>query len=155
VQVFGEFSKFHAYEFRVYRWGVEVENLPIDGAAACTLCVDNAVEVNLDCDHVDSGGTAIPGISDATATIGEASAIRIGLLRTIVDTHAPVCNFFVLANGDVVSSNEDNFVGALANDWDALGKGTEFNHLGLAPEFFVLGVDDKVAHFHEGHQCWC
>ncbi len=33
---------------------------------------------------------------------------------------------------------------------DALGKATEFNPVGLAPEFFVLGVDKKVAHFHEG-----
>jgi hypothetical protein len=47
-------------------------------------------------------------------------------------------------------SNEDNRVGALANAWDALGKATEFNCVGLAPEFFVLGVDEKVAHFHEG-----
>jgi hypothetical protein len=27
---------------------------------------------------------------------------------------------------------------------------TKFNRIGLAPEFFVLGLDEKVAHFHEG-----
>ncbi len=47
-------------------------------------------------------------------------------------------------------SNEDNRVGALANAWDALGKATDFDCVGLAPEFFVHGVDKKVVHFHEG-----
>jgi hypothetical protein len=47
-------------------------------------------------------------------------------------------------------SNEGNHVGVLANAWDALSKATQFDHVGLAPEFFVLGVDKKVAHFHEG-----
>ncbi len=32
---------------------------------------------------------------------------------------------------------------------EGLGKATEFDHVGLAPEFFVLGVDKKVAHFHD------
>ncbi len=64
------------HEFRVHHWSVEVEILQIDGTVACTLCGDNAVEVNLDCDHVDGGGTA--------------SAIGIGLLRTIFDAHVPV-----------------------------------------------------------------
>jgi hypothetical protein len=149
-KVFGEFSKFHAHEFRAYHWGVEVEILQINGAVVCTLCGDKAVEVNLDCDHVNGGGTTIPVIGDAIATNGEASAIGIGLLRTIVDAHAPVCDVFALVDRDVVSSNEDNHVGALDNAWDALGKATYFNHVGLAPEFFVLGVDKKVAHFHEG-----
>jgi hypothetical protein len=55
-----------------------------------------------------------------------------------------------LVDWDVVSSNEDYHVGAFANAGDTLGKATKFDRLGLAPEFFVLGVDEKVAHFHEG-----
>jgi hypothetical protein len=106
--------------------------------------------MNLDCDHVNGGGTAISRIGDAIATDGEASVIGIGLLRTIVDAHAPVCDVFASVNRDVVSSNEDNRVGALAYSWDALSKATEFDRAGLAPEFFVLGVDEKVVHFHEG-----
>jgi hypothetical protein len=106
--------------------------------------------MNLDCDHVDGGGTAIPGIGDAIAANGDVSAIGIGLLRTIVDAHAPVCDVFASVNWDVVSSNEDDRVGALANAWDALGKVTEFDCVGLDPEFFVLTVDKKVVHFHEG-----
>ena len=81
--------------------------------------------MNLDCDHVSSGGTAIPGIGDAIATDGEASAIGIGLLRTIVDAHVPIRDVFVLVDWDVVLSNKDNCVGALANAWDALGKVTK------------------------------
>ncbi len=72
-----EFSKFHVHEFRAYHWGVEVEILQIDGAVECTICGDNAVEMNLDCDHVKGGGTAIAGRGDAIATDGEASAIGI------------------------------------------------------------------------------
>ncbi len=44
------------HEFRVYHQGVEVEILQINGAVACTLCGDNTVEMNLDCDHVNGGG---------------------------------------------------------------------------------------------------
>ncbi len=47
-------------------------------------------------------------------------------------------------------SDEDYHVGAFANAGDALGKATKFDCVGLAPEFFVLGVDKKVVHFHEG-----
>jgi hypothetical protein len=106
--------------------------------------------MNLDCDHVNGGGTTIPRIGDVIATNGEASAIGISLLRRIVDTHAPVRDVFALVDRDTISSNEDNCVGALANAWDALGKAAEFDCVGLAPEFFVLGVDEKVVHFHEG-----
>jgi hypothetical protein len=106
--------------------------------------------MNFDRDYVDSGGTTIPGIGDAIAGNGEASAIGIGLLRTIVDAHASVRDVFALVDWDVVSSDEDNCVGAIANAGDALGKATEFDCVGLAPEFFVLGVDEKVAHFYEG-----
>ncbi len=106
--------------------------------------------MNLDCDHVNGGGTAIPGIGDAIAAIGEASVIGIGLLRTIVDAHAPVFDVFAYVDRNVVSSNEDDLFGAFANAWNALGKATKFNCVGLVPEFFVVRVDKKLAHFHEG-----
>ncbi len=138
------------HELRVYHQGVEVEILQINGAVACTLCGDNAVEMNLDCDQVNGGGTAIPGIGNAIAANGEASAIGICLLRTIVDAHAPICDVFELVDWDVILSNEDNRAGALANAWDALGKASKFDCVGLISEFFVLGVDKKEVHFHEG-----
>jgi hypothetical protein len=137
-------------EFRAYHQGVEVEILQNDGAVACTLCGDDAVEVNLYCEHVDGGSTAIPRIGDAIAANGEVNAIGIGLLRTIVDAHVPVCDIFALVDLDVISSNEDKPVGAVTNAWDALGKAAMFDCVGLAPELFVLGVDEKEAHFLEG-----
>jgi hypothetical protein len=106
--------------------------------------------VNFDRDHVNGGATAIPGVDDAIATNGEASAIGIGLLRTIVDAHTSICDIFLLVDWDIILSNEDYCVGAFANARDALGKATEFDCVGLAPEFFVLGADEKVRHFHEG-----
>jgi hypothetical protein len=96
--------------------------------------------MNLDCDHVDGGGTTIPGIGDTIAAESEANSIGIGLLMTIVDVHMPVCDVFALADRDVILSIEDDRVGALANAWDDLGKANEFNCVGLAPEFFVLGA---------------
>ena len=68
----------------------------------------------------------------------------------IVDAHASISEVFASVDQDIVSSNEDYRVGAFANAGDALGNATKFDCVGLAPEFFVLGVDKKVAHFHKG-----
>ncbi len=106
--------------------------------------------MNFDHDHVHGGGTAIPGIGDVIAANGKASAIGIGLLRAIVDAHASVRDVFASVYRDVVLSDEDNRIGAVANARDALGKATKFGRVGLAPEFFVFGVDEKMAYFHEG-----
>ncbi len=106
--------------------------------------------MNFDRDHGNGGGTPIPGIDDAIAANGKASAIGISPLRTTVDAHASICDVFALVDWDVVLSDEDNRVGAVANAGDALGKATKFNCVGFAPEFFALGVDKKGVHFHEG-----
>ncbi len=90
------------HEFRACHQGVEVEIFQINGAVACTLSEEDAVEMNFDRDHVNGGGTAIPGIGDAITTNGEASAIGIGLLRMIVDAHASVRDVFALVDRDVV-----------------------------------------------------
>jgi hypothetical protein len=68
----------------------------------CTLCRDDAVEMNFDRGHANGGGTAIPGIGDAIAANFEARAIGIGLLRTIVDAHVSVRDVFALVDRDVV-----------------------------------------------------
>jgi hypothetical protein len=127
-----------------------VEILLINCAVACTLCGDNAVEMNFDRDHVHGGGTKIPRIGDAIAANGKASVIGIGLLRAIVDAHASVRDVFVSVDPDVVLSDDDDCVGAIANAKNALGNVTKFDCVGLAPEFFVFGVDKKMVHFHEG-----
>jgi hypothetical protein len=101
-------------------------------------------------DHVNGGSTAIPGIGDAIAANGKAGAIGIGLFRVLVDAHASISDVFASVDRDVVSSDEDDHVGAINNARDALGKATKFNCVGLAPEFFVFGVDKKMALFHEG-----
>ncbi len=91
-----------------------------------------------------------PGIGDAIAANGKASAIGIGLLMAIVDAHASVRDIFASVDWDVISSDEGNHVGAVANAMDALGKAIKFNCVGLAPEFFVFGVDKMMAQVHEG-----
>ncbi len=104
--------------------------------------------MNFDRDHVNGGATTIPGIGDVIAANGKASAIGIGLLRTIVDTHVSVHDVFASVDRDAIASDEDGHIGAIANTGDALGKATKFDYVGLAPEFFILEVDKKVAHFH-------
>ncbi len=106
--------------------------------------------MNFDRDHVNGGGTTIPGIGDAIATNGEASAIGIGLLRTIVDAHTSVHDIFASVDWDAILPDEDNCVGAIANTKDALGKGTKFDCVGLAPEFFVLGHEDASVGVEDG-----
>jgi hypothetical protein len=61
--------------------------------------------MNFDHDHVNGGGTAIPGIGYAIVPNGEASAIKIGLLRTIVDARASIPDVFALVDRDVVLSD--------------------------------------------------
>ncbi len=126
------------HDFRAYHQGVKVEILQINGAILCTLCGDDTVEMNLDCDHVNDGGITTPGIVEMIAANCEASAIGIGLFRTIVDAHAPVFDVFALVDQDLFLSNEDNCFCALANAWNAMGKAIRFDCVGLAPEFFVL-----------------
>jgi hypothetical protein len=138
------------HEFRACHRGVEVEILQIDCVLACTLCGDDAVEMNFDHDHVNGGGTTILRISDGIAANGKVSLIGIGFFRAIVDTRASVRDVCALVDRDIVASDEDNCVGAIADAGDALGKATGFDCVGLAPEFFVLGVDKNVAHFDEG-----
>jgi hypothetical protein len=125
------------HEFQACHWGVEVEILQIDGAIVCTFCGDNAVEVNIDHDHVNGRGTAIPRVGDAIAANGEASATGIGLLRMIVGAQASIRDVFALVDWNVVLSNEDYCVGAFANAGDALGKAAKFNCVGLAREEVV------------------
>jgi hypothetical protein len=91
-----------------------------------------------------------PWGGDGIAANGEASAIGISLLRTIVEAHVSVCDVFLLVDWNIVLSNEYYRVGAFANTGDALGKAAKFDCVGFAPEFFVLGAVEKVAHFHEG-----
>ncbi len=62
--------------------------------------------MNFDLDHVNGGGTVIPGIGDAIAANGEASAIGIGLLRTIVDAHVSVRDIFALVDWVIFLSDE-------------------------------------------------
>ncbi len=100
------------HEFPARHWGVEVEILQIDCAVACTLCGDDAVEMKFDHDHVNGGGTTIPRICDAIATNGKASAIGIGLFRAIVDTYASVRDIFASVDRDILTSDEDDPIGA-------------------------------------------
>jgi hypothetical protein len=39
--------------FRLVHWGVEVEILQVNGAISCVHCWDDAVEMELDSDHVN------------------------------------------------------------------------------------------------------
>ncbi len=46
-------------------------------------------------------------------------------------------------------SDEDDHAGSFALAWDVLGEMTKLDHVGLAPQFLLPGVDEEVAHLHE------
>jgi hypothetical protein len=50
---------------------------------------------------------------------------------------------------DLIALDEDNCVGAFADARDALQQTGKFLGVQFTPEFFVLGVDEEVPHFHE------
>jgi hypothetical protein len=48
-----EVADLHAHVFWPVLWGVEVEILQVNGAIVCIVCSDDAVEMELDSDHVN------------------------------------------------------------------------------------------------------
>ena len=97
---------------------------------------------------MDLDSATIAGVGDMIATNGESSVVRDSLFGSLIDADVAICNIFALLEWDIILSSENNCVGAIACTWDALGKATKFGCVGLAPQFLVLGVDEKVAHFH-------
>ncbi len=76
-------------------------------------------------------------------------AIGVILLQAIVDTDMAVGSVLLPINGDLVTLDEDNSVGAFADTRDALGESGEFSGVRFAPKFLILRVGKKVSHFHE------
>ena len=65
-----------------------------------------AVEVELDCDHVNSGRSAVLGEVDSVAADGEERVIWVILFREITYTYAPIHDILELGDGDFVAANE-------------------------------------------------
>ena len=70
-ELFREVLDFHAHVFLACHWCHEVEIFEVNGAVACTLGQDDAVEVELDSDHVNGGRSAVSGDVESIAANGE------------------------------------------------------------------------------------
>ncbi len=89
-ELFREVLDLHAHVLRTCHWCHEVDIFEVNGAVACTLCQDNAVEVELYRYHINGGRTTVPGVVDFVAANGEACAIGVILFRVTVYTDATI-----------------------------------------------------------------
>ncbi len=71
------------------------------------------------------------------------------LLREIIYTDSCVHDVLFAVVWDVLALDEKDGVSTFADSGDALSKTFEFLCVGFAPQFLVLGVHQKVPHFHE------
>ncbi len=145
-EVLGEVLDFHAHVLRTCYWCPEVEVFEVNGAVVRTLGRDDTVEVELDCDHVNSWCTTVPEEVDSAAANGEARAIGVILFGVIVYADVPICDVLEPGEWDFIACNEHNSIGAFADAGDTLGHAAEFRGVRFAPKFLVLWVDKKVPH---------
>ncbi len=102
--------------------------------------------MKFDCDHVNSGHTAVSGGVDSVAADGEGRVIGVILLGAIVYTDMPICDILEPGKWDFIVRNEHNSISAFADTRNTLGQATEFSGIRFSPKFLLLWVDQKVLH---------
>jgi hypothetical protein len=135
-----EVAEFHAHVFQLVHGCVEVEIRQINGAVACVLCWDDAVEMELDSDHFNSRCAAVTGVVEEITAQSDLCAVGVCFLRAIVYTDLRIRDIAFAAIWDVLTLDENDCVGTFADPGDALSKTSKFLHVGFAPQFLVLGV---------------
>ncbi len=99
-------------------------------------------------DHIKGGRADVAENVDEVDAECNLHAVGVFLFGAVVDTDAEVGGVAAVIGRDLFALDEDNCVGAFADAGDALQTG-KFLCVQFAPEFFVLGVDEEVTHFHE------
>lgn len=105
--------------------------------------------MEFDGDNVNSGCAYLSESVDEVAANCKSCAVGVFLFAAVVDTDAGVGGVTAAIGRDLVTLDEDNCVGALADAGDTLRETGKFLGVQFAPKFFVLGVDEEVMHFHE------
>ncbi len=95
--------------------------------------------MEFDGDHVDGGRADIAKNVDEVAADCKLHAVGVILIGAVVYTDAGIDGVAAAIGRDLIALDEDNCVGAFG----------EFLGVQFTPEFFVLGVDEEVPHFHE------
>ncbi len=72
-----EVTDFHAHVFWSAHGCVEVENFQINGAVACILCWYDAVEMELDSDHVGGRCAAVPRVVKVITVHSDSCAVGV------------------------------------------------------------------------------
>jgi hypothetical protein len=103
---------FHADIFRVRHWRVEVEVLEVNGAEARSVARENTIEQQLEEFKGRSVGANIPQVTDAIASNGDASTIRIVFIRTHLTHYHGVADFPLFVGRDVMVINDKESVSA-------------------------------------------
>ena len=118
-ELFRKVLDLHAHVFWACHWCHEVEIFEVNGAVACTLGQDDAVEVKLYRDHVNSGRSAVSGDVESVAANGESRASWVGLFGTIVCTDASICDVLEAVQRNFIACDENDGVGAFADAGNA------------------------------------
>ena len=105
--------------------------------------------MEFDGDHVDGGRADIAKNVDEVAVNCKSRAVGVFLFGAVVYTDAGVGGVAAAIGRDLFALDEDNCVGAFNDARDALRMTGKFLGVQFSPEFFVLGVDEEVTHFHE------
>jgi len=108
----GDIRNFDVDVLRVGHWGIEVEVLEVDGAEARAFAREHTVEQQLEEFKGSGVGTNISWVTDAIATNGDTSTIRIIFIRTCFTNYHGVADFLSFVEWDVMIINEKECVGA-------------------------------------------
>jgi hypothetical protein len=97
--------------FRVGHWRVEVEVLEVNGAEAHSFAREHTIEQQLEEFKGRSVGANVPRETDAIASDGDASAIRIVFIRPNLTNDHGVADFFLFVGWYVMIINDKEGVG--------------------------------------------
>jgi hypothetical protein len=96
--------------FRVGHWHVKVEIFEVNGAEVRSFAREHTVEHQLEEFKGCSVGANVPRETDAIATDGDASTIRILFIRTHLTNDHGVADFFSFVGWDVMITSDKESV---------------------------------------------
>ncbi len=98
--------------FRVGHWHVEVEVLEVNGAEVRSFAREHTIEQQLEEFTGRSVGANIPRVTDAIASDGDASTIRIAFIRPHLTHYHGVADFPLFVGRDVLIIDDKESVSA-------------------------------------------
>jgi hypothetical protein len=135
-----EVADFHGHAFRLVHGCVEVVILQIDSAIECVLCLNEAVEMELDSDHVNSRCVIVARVVDEIAAHSDLCAVGVLLLQAIIYTDSCLRDVAFVVMWNVLMADKNDSVSTFVDSGDVLSKTSMFLLAGFSPQLLVLGV---------------